>query len=315
MRKRHSTWHRHEADKKEFDLMQGEIEESFKSRITNVRKEIFDFFDKLDYIIPWVEWDEETGTNKFGNPVHASDEEKMEYLKEYGCVYQRGVDLNDKNTPCLMLRKDAPELEAAYDRIITERNQAIEHLRKEFIIAPIKDETVELNICQKELDSNTYLSYFKYENAFDNGQMIYSLKELDVYYGSVKNDSFEEPKLEYACLEALIAAFKLKTEDNVPTREEWIRLFQNISDEKIREAGEKLASEIRMQQDEAERLIKDYLRSVRPVAKDLQETPDAIFCRYYWSETELEPKEAESLLIERAKKHAADYKGQLPPVL
>jgi len=35
----------------------------------------------------------------------------------------------------------------------------------------------------------------------------------------------------------------------------------------------------------------------------------------YGGEIEVEPKNAEIILIERVKKNAAKYKGQLPPVL
>ena len=315
LRKKHSTWHKHEKGTQDFQKKQAEIETNFEPRISEIRKKIFDFFDQKGYIIPWVEWNTDQGTDRHGNPMTITDEDKMEYLKIYGCVYPRGSVLNNKDVPYLMLRMDSPELEESYDRIINERNEAIEQLSKRVIIAPINDKGVTLNKRQERLDSGTDLSYLKYENKFDNDQLIFDLKNLDIYYGSVVNEYFEDPKLEYTYLETLIEVYNLKTENNIPTREEWIRLFQNISNEKIQEVSECLANELDWDKNEAECAIKDYLRSVRPVVKDLKEQPDTIFVRMYGGEIEVEPKNAEIILIERVKKNAAKYKGQLPPVL
>lgn len=313
LRKKHSTWHKYEKDTQDFQKKRAEIETNFEPRISEIRKKIFDFFDQKGYIIPWVEWNTNQGTDRHGNPTTITDEDKMGYLNVYGCVYPRGSDLKNKDVPYLMLR--IPELEESYNQIINERNEAIEQLRKQVTITPTNDKSVTLNKRQEELDSNTDLSYLKYENTFDNNQLIFDLKNLDIYYGSVINDYFEDPKLEYTYLEALVAVYNLNTENNIPTREEWIRLFQNISNEKIQEVCVRLANELNWDKNEAEWAVKDYLRSVRPVVKDLKEQPDAIFVRMYGGEIEVEPKNAEIILIERAKKNATKYKGQLLPAL
>lgn len=315
LRKKHSTWHKHEKGTQEFQKKRAEIEANFEPRISQIRKKIFNFFDQKGFIIPWVEWNTDQGTDRHGNLITITNEDKMEYLKIYGCVYPRGADLKNKDVPYLMLRMDAPELEESYDQIINERNKAIDQLHEQVTVAPMEDKSIELNKRQEELDNNTDLSYLKYEDTFDNNQLFFDLKNLDIYYGSVVNEYFEDPKLEYTYLETLIAVYNLKTENNVPTREEWIRLFQNISNEKIQEMSERLANELNWDKNEAEWAIKDYLRSVRPVVKDLKETPDSIFFRFYGGEIEVEPKNAEIILIERAKKNATKHKGQLPPVL
>lgn len=294
---------------------QAEIRANFEPRINEIRKKIFDFFDKQGYIIPWIEWNEERGIDKHGNPTTMTDEDKMEYLKVYGCVYPRGTNLKNKNTPYLMLRMDAPDLEEAYDHIINERNEAIDQLGKQISIAPAEDKSIVLNKRQEELDSGTDLSYLKYENTFNEEQLIFDLKNLDIYYGSVINEYFEDPKLEYTNIEVLIAVYNLKTENNIPTRDEWIRLFQSIDNEKIQKASAYLAKEFDWDKEESELALKDYLRSVRPIVKDLKETTDSIFVRMYGGEIEVEPKNVESILLDRARQHATKYKELLPPVL
>jgi len=315
LRKKHSTWHKHEKDTQDFQKKQAEIETNFEPRISEIRKKIFDFFDQKGYIIPWVEWNTDQGTDRYGNLTTITDEDKLEYLKIFGCVYPRGADLKNNEVPYLILRMDAPELEESYDQIFNERNEAIKQLSKQIIIAPTSDDSVTLNKRQEELDRNANLSYLKFESSFNNEQLIIDLENLDIYYGSVASENFEDPKLEETYLEALIKVYSLKTENNIPTREEWIRLFQNISNEKIQEASECLASELNWNKNEAELVIRDYLSSVRPVVKDLKEQSDAIFVRVYWGEFEIEPKSAKIVLIERAEKNAANYKGQLLPVI
>lgn len=315
LRKKHSTWDKHQKGTQELQKKQAEIEADFEPRISEIRKKIFDFFDKKGYIIPWVEWSAELGTDRHGNPITMTDEDKMEYLKVYGCVYPKGADLINKDVSYLMLRMDAPELEEAYDQIINERNEAIDKLSKQSTIAPMEDKNVTLNSRQEKLDNETDLSYLKYENEFNEDQLIFDLKNLDIYYGSVVNEYFEDPKLEYTYLEALIEVYNLQTEKHVPTRDEWIRLFQNINNENIQKTSTYLAKELNWDPEDSEWALKDYFRSVRPVVKDLKETTDSIFIRMYGGEIEVEPKNAESILMERAKKHATKYKGLLPPVL
>lgn len=315
LRKKHSTWDQHEKDSQEYQIKKDKVINSFEPRISEIRKKIFDFFDKKGFIIPWVEWNENQGTDIHGNLMTITDEIKMEYLQVYGCVYPRGSDLKKKDVPYLMLRMDAPELEKSYNQIINERDQAISELRGQIIIAPMEDKSVVLNNRQEELDDNTDLSYLKYKNAFNENELAFDLKSLDMYYGSVVNEYFECPKLEADCLEALIKTYNLITENNIPTRNEWIRLFQNLNDEKIQEACNNYAGNSDRDKEEAEWIIKDYLRSVRSVVKDLKTTPDAIFIRMYGEDREVEPNNSEEILMKRAKKHAAKYSGQLLPVL
>ena len=214
-----------------------------------------------------------------------------------------------------MLRTDASELEEMYIEKIKEQEDAIEEFTKSFAVTPMKDKNIVLNQRQELLDTGAAVDYLKYENSFDQDQLISDLKYLDIYYGSVRDDYFENPKLEFDFLENIIKAFNLKIEEGLPTKEEWIKLFQNINSENIQKLDEYFAKKYGWSEGDAEGAIRDYLRSVRPVAKDLKETPDAFFIRVYGGGDDVEPKSAELLLLERAKKHAEKYKGLLKPVL
>lgn len=156
-----------------------------------------------------------------------------------------------------------------------------------------------LNERQEKL--STYLDYSGYEAGSDEKELLNSLKILDLYCGSIVNEPFEDPKLVNDILGGLINIFNLQTEDGTPTKDEWIRLFNTINKDKIIEASRFVCV------DDSEyqyMTIYYYLKYIRPVIKDLKETPDSIFiideCDYIC------PKYAELLLLERAKKHLAD---------
>lgn len=315
LRKKHASWKQYEKDSQENNKKRSEIETDFEPRIREVRKKIFGHFNDQGYIIPWIEWDSEEGQDRYGNPVHMTAEEKMEHLMLYGCVYPRGGDLGDKNIAYLMLRTDAPELEAAYKSIIEERDGAVSRFIQSPHTAPTEEKSVVLTSRQKALDDGVDMSYLKYEDAFDAKQLLSDLKYLDIYYGSVSNDGFENPRIEYNLREVLSKLLHSKSKDGVSTRDEWVHVFQNVNSEIVREAANRLAKEMGWERDEAEQEIMDYLRSVRPVVKDLKETSDAIFIISYGGAEEVEPKNIDELLLDRAKEHAEKYRGLLPPVL
>lgn len=315
LRQKHSTWDDHEKESTTLREKKEKIEDLYEPRVNKVRNDIFNFFDAKEYVIPWIEWDSQEGIDKFGELITMTDEDKMAYLKVYGCVYQRGTDLKEKNKSYLMLRRDAPELEESYDKMINERDSEIQQLIKQAPLTSCVDRNIVFSKRQEELDNNTGLDYLVYDHIFNNEQLLSDLKNLDLYYGSMSNDYFESPKVEYIFLEALISVFNLKTQDDLPTREEWIRLFEKVSGETIQELSAYLVSALDWDKEESEWAILDYLRSVRPIAKDLKDNPDAIFIRFYGGEIAVEPKSNEENLLKRAKKHKIEYKEKLLPVL
>jgi len=291
------------------------VKAEFETRRVTLRKKIFDFFKHQDRLMPWIEWDEEEGVNRFGGGFHASDEDKLEYLRTWGPTYPRGADLKDKNVHGLILKIHAPELNEEYDRLIQERDKTISDLYHQMPVPPIRNPGPPLTKRQEALEDGVDLSYLQYEIEFDKKQLLQNLKELDIYYGSTINEYFENPRTEYANLGALVKTFDLKVEKDVPLREEWIRLFQDLNRETLNTASDLLAKEFNWSADEAASELMDFLRSVRPVAEDLKHNPDAVFLRSYGGDPAVDPESAEELLLERAKKHAKEFKGLLPPVV
>lgn len=171
-----------------------------------------------------------------------------------------------------------------------------------------KEIDIVLNDRQRALEKEYRLGTFSYEPTLDADIIMRGLKEADLEYGSITNNSFEDPKLEFDCLEALIKACVLTTEDGVPLPKEWVRLFEEINNEIIQKAVNFLIREYRdWSPQEAQGILIDYLQSVRPVAQDLKANSDAVFLRAYGGAEGAEPKQSEILLLQRAQAHANVY--------
>ncbi len=315
LRKRHANRpeYKRKAEKQREEVER--IEKSFESSLKEIQEKIFNHFKEKGYFIPWIEWDKGgEGTDRYGNRRWWDNQEKMEYLLNYGPVYLKNADLNDKNIPYLILRTDAPELEEKYRQRIEEKQDAIFNFLKSSPLPPQEDENIILNGRQKALENSYLGDYLIYDQGFNQSRLLTDLKYLDLHYGAILNDSFEDPKLELTYLEAFIDQFHLKTENGLPLKEEWIRLYSNITQKSIQDAECWVAKYLNWNKEEAEGILIDYLKSVKPVIKDLKETPDAIFIRMYGGTDKAEPLSAETLLADRANQHSKEYKGIAPPV-
>ena len=302
-----------EKNLEEREKRAAEIEAQFEQQIGEIAQKIFKHFDAKGYAIPEVEWFSDQGANSVEHKYQV--EEKMIYLIDYGCVYPKGTKRGEKGQPYLMLRSDAPELEELYEEKIRERDNAMFRCFNSSDEVMLDGEKVALNQRQIDLDKVGILDYLVYQDKYDYEQLVNELKYLDIFYGSVRNEYFEDPKLEEFFLEILIKKFQLKTEEKFPTKEEWIRAFQNITPQIIEELVESAMKDLQWSKDEADAGIVNYLKSVRPVVKDLKETTDGFFISDYGGVEEVEPPSADAALMERAKMHAEQYKGLIVPVL
>jgi len=176
------------------------------------------------------------------------------------------------------------------------------------------NKSVLYNLHQDSLYEGSNIGYLVAEKDFNENYLLRDLKMLDLYYGSVESGCLEDSKAEYYILEALVSVHELETEERIPTKKEWIRLFENISNEGLQKTSDILSKESGWGDYESWEVLMDYLRAIRPVVKNLKETPDAVFVRMVNLE-DFEPENSNLLITERAKKHVEEFKGMLPPVL
>ena len=291
------------------------IEAKFSPQIAESRQKIFKYFADRGYMIPWIEWGQTEGVNKKGYPTSMTDEEKMEYLSVYGCVYRPGTDLSKKNNDYLMLTTAAPELQAEYKKIIAAQNQELKKLDNEVFGSDQKIYESGISVRQQNLKAEGLGDYFLDEKKINNSRLLSELKRIDIFYGSVKNEYFENPNLEEKCLAAIVKSADLPTDGAVATKDSWIKLFGNLNKTIIKKAVADLIKSADIEESEARLEIVSYLQSIRSVVLDLKKTPDAIFIRRYGGEDFVEPATADKVLEKRARQHSLDYKGKLPPFL
>lgn len=117
----------------------------------------------------------------------------------------------------------------------------------------------------------------------------------------LRNESW----LEAYCLEALAEAYSLALEDEVPRKEEWIRLFSELEADKSMRAIQFLAEAAELEISEAQNSLVSYLKEIRPVVEDLKNTPDSVFVRDY-EDGNISPNKSVQILEERAKKRVEE---------
>lgn len=151
--------------------------------------------------------------------------------------------------------------------------------------------------------------------VYDESHLIDTLKQLDLKYGSVSAGQFDEGSSERDALRSLAEAAELPLEEDMLSKEGWVYLFTHLTNEVIQKAGNSISKKNKWNlKEESIPLLMDYLTYVRPIAKDLKATPDALFVPMYNGEIEA-IEGAGEILNQRALSHMQMYKGLLPPVL
>ncbi len=300
-----------------------------EAEINNKYHESFRYFDERGFYIPGVGWWESEGVDKFGNKVHWSDEDKWDYMCMHWLLPKGFFPPTQDGTPHDQLDWETIEevkkfKETAWKKF-WERSSNLKlelGLTKEQVDAYERGPV--LSGRQEDLYERGAAHYYLgTASAFDKEKLRANLKLIDLFYGSVMVDDFESAKLEETVLAGIVDGAGLTCEKSryagatIPTKSEWIRLYENLS----RDLIDKIVKSSVFDPEEGwdpesvryEAL--SLLKTVRPVVKDLKATGDAVFIRQYSGDWDNEPMSSEALLEERAAQHAKEFAGIIPPIL
>jgi hypothetical protein len=153
----------------------------------------------------------------------------------------------------------------------------------------------------------TTLADPKYSN--NESQISHSLRQLDLTYGSVSCWPMDSPKCEYNVVGVLAKIAGVPYEDGYITKENLIKVFENIKFENYMKAIKLLAEEMKWDDGDSEDTIYEYLGNVRPVALDLKQNPETMFIMEV--NGEICPDEAGELIKQRVKDHLKIFKETL----
>ncbi len=168
---------------------------------------------------------------------------------------------------------------------------------------------IKLNHRQQSLLRDAYSKdLFSSKNLTDHN-IEYGMKMIDLHYGAVRNIYFESPKVEFIIIKCLVEQFKLETEDNFPAKNEWARAFKSLQVDDVNTIAQAMTKSIGWSPEEARNELFSFLRSIKPVVKDLNETADAIFISWYAGVKAVEPKSSEELLYARYLEHKKQLRG------
>ena len=172
---------------------------------------------------------------------------------------------------------------------------------------------------QDDLFDNASADYLTGATEYNEEKLLLDLKSIDLYYGSVPAADYID-KNEGYILEAMAQAAGLEVEKeeygiygHCPTKKGWIDFYTGLNEKMMSAVIAWVQKETGWGEEDSRFSIEEYLRFVRPVVKDLKNTPDAVFISYYDGFSY--PPSAENLLLGRAKNHAVQFKGLISPVL
>jgi hypothetical protein len=169
------------------------------------------------------------------------------------------------------------------------------------------EKDTELNPRQQSLFEDAYSGDLFYSKNPDAHDIKYGMKAIDLYYGAVRNIFFESLKVEFIIVECIVEQFRLKTEDKFPAKNEWIRVFKSLQVDDVDAITTAITKSIGWNQEEAHYGFFSFLRSIKPVVKDLNETNDAIFMSWYGGVETVEPKSSEEFLYARYLEHKEQF--------
>ena len=297
------------AEQERVREIRSKIAVEFENKRKHKAQQIFEYFKAKGYFIPGTTWDDNLGSDEFGNTFVADDpiKAKMDYLNELsGPVYPQGFGKQDQNSPFLLL-KDCP-LSKNYSNL----GWAAE---SEALSIALANKWGNLNENQNELLLNCQNEIeYLVKKKITKQKLIHSLANIDLHFGSVYYRFDEDNKVESKLLEELVDFANLENEDGIPHKKEWIRLYSMLDSNFIRAAGEAINSNGEYETNEIEILLTDYLQEIKPVIKNLKEGSDTVFVRDYMNGYPFEPIHAQQLLTTRALKFVEQFKDILPSI-
>lgn len=281
-----------------------QVDEVYNEKLRLKRLEVFKSLGDRNYFLPGrTSWECEGLEDRHPGIRDAVREDyevgTMEYLICYATMYPGGVREEGK---WIMLDNDTVR---AYRQIQEDRNHEIERLTQlNPLTGASATDSIVLTPRQETLRNNCDLNTLLYEDKPDDVELPYEMAMVDLHYGGVASGYFEDNKmadflmayLEYSGT-ALVSLFGESLKENIQTLANLVTI------------------EFGWDEDESKEYIVDFLRSMKPVAKDLKEHSDAVLVYGFGGAYEFEPKHINDLLMRRVCTHITECKGILPPIL
>jgi len=276
----------------------------FDERRHQKRLEVFKSFSDRNYFLPGTTSWEYSGEIHPSPSIHECtiteyEKSAMEYLLTYGTVYPGGI--KDGINWQMLDRASANE----YQQIEDDKQLEIEKREKQNPVFSHNLNKIEVVLTNRQilLKRNCSLNNLLYSDS-PYTDLQFEMSMVDLYYGSVMNDSFEDNSAAMAIMEYCNhSGDKLKNLYNGSIKEN-VFMLSNV-----------LAGEYGWDKEDSIFFVMDVLKSMKPVAKDLKENPESFLVLSFGGVDRFEPVNAHDFLFVRAKKNIEKYKGILPPIL
>lgn len=288
---------------KNFDQRK-KLENRYQKSFEQIRGEIYDFLYYSEEIDIKLDVFHKADIYNYIEYENMTAKDKMDFL------FPDLIDSKDEKMNYAYIASKVPYLIETYEIVLKSRDNEIKKFNLGNIQPPDTENEIILNERQKKLSQLHYIDELIQEEALEINDLIYLLKNLDLFFGSDLDIDIDLPNNEHIIRRSIIEYFNLDNNEGVPTRKEWIRVFKGINKEFINGCykSPKYVEEFNHED------LEDYLYIIRPIVKDLNENVDAIFMLGNDCDHIVEPVSAEKILMDRFEKHIKMYEHILPKI-
>lgn len=272
-----------EKAKKDFSVFLDYIRTRSKANLASPTKEdvlelrskiIQDFFKELkdnNLYIPWVKYEDEKGTNEFGQgEKNWLAEDKLNYIFSFGALYPLGVSLSNKGSHRAQNIYNYNDLLEKYNileesvwspddyyRIINSQNGSSQKLDEYFV--DLREYFVKYRDDFTQKIKSIYLSIGSeslcVHSSLGDDQCLAEIRAIANYYNA-----------EY---------FTEYRQENIPNKAALLKIYSNINGDDVNRIAKNFSLENEDDFDDSKSLIIDTLKKLRPLAVRFKECPDS----------------------------------------
>lgn len=277
-----------------------------EEEIQRAQEAVLNYYEELHLFPPGLSTWKYEGDSSRSYEKKAHAEMWFNYLGTYGIMYPNGVKVSTDLGTWKMLD---PKFKDILDPI---RKKYHEEYQKEIDVLT-KPIGADISLTPRQQELSRVLSQLPFNDSYSKRFALDDLFQADLHYGSVASEADDSEVAKDMMEEILYPMWEKTFGGTYVIEEAIIHLFEHVDVNLLKTFYREAKNKFSFTQGEERPSVDAFLRSLRPIAKDLKGTPGALFIIDVSGE--YGPRHNADLLKIRAEKRLASLTGILPPVL
>lgn len=280
------------------EMIQKRWDTIFLPQLEKKRREIFKRYEEEGLYIPGVDWNEDHGITQDGEEFHTTEDEKLDYLLNYGPLYPKGHFKGGPVQGKLMYTDDKKEYQDLDVKLKSEwenSNQTAPELPPSSI-----------QLSERQAKLNLGMDFIR-EGEVDQEYVLSNLLRVDLFYGTISQSEFPESANQY---EPIVEEYGLyagnEIKEFVGNKEVWFGIYSDLNPSTIQQHARQISVETGWGAEDCEQYIREFFLGMKAIVRDLKNDPNTILLREVSGD--VEPEAVNALLQQRAKKHYEEYR-------